>query len=364
MENTIGFIGFGLIGGSIAKGIRRAHPEVRLLAYMRDREKLGQALRDGLVDEALDPFGPGLSDCGMVFLCAPVEHNSSFLGQIRPFLHGDAIVTDVGSTKTGIHREVSRLGMEDVFIGGHPMAGSEKTGFEHSSETMLENAYYLLTPTPRTTQGRLARLREVVEATKAIPLTLSSEEHDEIVAAVSHLPHLVASTLVNTVKDHDGPRQLMKQLAAGGFKDITRIASSSPEMWEQICLANAAPIRAVLSTYIDALRETLAQLEAGNRTYLKGMFEESRTYRDSITDRAKGSILPDYSFSVNIADEVGAISTLSVILAAKGISIRNIGINNNRESGEGTLLISFYDREAMDKAWTVLEQYRYELFGQ
>lgn len=381
-EQTIAFIGLGLIGGSIARGLKRFNPDITIMAYMRTRTKLEQAKKEGIIDVILDGIGEPLKACDVIFLCTPVEYNAQYLAAIKPFLKEGAFITDVGSTKTSIHREAARLGLNDRFIGGHPMAGSEKTGYEHSTDHLLENAFYLITPAlkpwkipvqegnkpwengeePRTGE-LIRRLTDMAKAIGAIPLVLDFEEHDKVVAAISHLPHIVASSLVNLVRDSDNRDGIMKQVAAGGFKDITRIASSSPEMWEQICMANREPIIQVLSQYIRSLSQILSQIQDSSQTELHELFASSREYRDSITDRAKGALTPEYSFSVDIVDEAGAISTLSVILAAKGISIKNIGINNNREQGEGALRITFYEQDAMENAKKQLEKYHYEILG-
>lgn len=362
-DSRIAFIGLGLIGGSIARGIRRSRPDATIMAYMRTRAKLEQAKQDGIVDVILDGIGEELKDCDLVFLCAPVERNAACLKEIRPYLKPQALVTDVGSTKTDIHSHVIRLGMEDVFVGGHPMAGSEKTGYEHSSDRLLENAYYIITPTAKSRPEDVNRLVAVAEAIGSIPIVLDYRRHDQITAAISHLPHVAASSLVNLVKDSDGEDGLMKRLAAGGFKDITRIASSSPQMWEQICMANRENLACALRLYIQGLETTLAQLEARDSKGIHELFETSRDYRSTFSEKRKGSIAPEYSFTVDIADEVGSISTISVILAAGGISIKNIGINHNRERGEGALRIDFYDGEAREKAWERLRKYHYELSG-
>lgn len=358
---TIGFIGLGLIGGSIARGIKRSRRDVRIMAYMRSRDKLEQAKRDGVVDVILDGIGEEISWCDLVFLCTPVEYNASYLEQIRPLLKPGALVTDVGSTKTDIHETVKRLCMEEVFVGGHPMAGSEKTGYENSTDHLLENAYYMITPTEKSTPEQIGRIRRVALSIGAIPMVTDYRQHDFSVAAVSHLPHLVASSLVNLVKDSDSPEGIMRRVAAGGFKDITRIASCSPEMWEQICMTNAGPIGDMLEQYIGSLQDILDQIRGHKDKEIYRLFEKSRSYRDSITDRAKGPIEPSYEFSVDVVDEVGSISTIAVILAAKGISIKNIGINNNREHGEGALKIAFYDEASMKEAWERLEKYKFEL---
>ena len=145
-DKTIAFIGLGLIGGSIARGIKRARPDIHIMAYMRTRSKLEQAQRDGVIDEILDGIDSRLSQCSLIFLCTPVEYNAQYLTSIRSHLKPGALITDVGSTKTNIHEEVQALGLTDSFVGGHPMAGSEKTGYENSTDHLLENAYYIITP--------------------------------------------------------------------------------------------------------------------------------------------------------------------------------------------------------------------------
>lgn len=358
---TIGFIGFGLIGGSIAKGLKRAYPSIEVMAYMRTRSKLEQAKADGIVDVILDGIDENLSKCDIIFLCTPVEFNASYLTAVAPFLKEGAIITDVGSTKHDIHQVVTANQMESCFVGGHPMAGSEKTGYEHATDHLLENAYYIITPTKESTKEQIDALVWIAKGVEAIPIVLDHAEHDRIVAAISHLPHIIASSLVNLVKDSDGNEQYMKQLAAGGFKDITRIASSSPEMWEQICMTNTENIVSFIEEYIASLTETAKQIKEKQGTYVNDMFVKSRAYRDSISDTSKGSVTPDYSFTVDIVDEPGAIATLSVILSSRGISISNIGINHNREHGEGALKITFYDESSRDDAWVQLQKYNYHL---
>ncbi len=197
--------------------------------------------------------------------------------------------------------------------------------------------------------------------TGAIPIVLDYREHDRITAAISHLPHIIASSLVNLVKDSDNQEGLMKKLAAGGFKDITRIASSSPVMWEQICMTNTENIITMLEDYMNSLNRTLTQLKAKAGQGIHRLFDTSRAYRNSISDPSAGSVTPDYSFTVDVVDEPGAISTLAVILSARGISIKNIGINHSREQGEGALKITFYESAAREAAWTALKKYNYQL---
>lgn len=360
---TAGFIGLGLIGGSIARALKKQAPSTTVMAYMRSRDRLLKAQEDGAVDIILEGVGELLRQCDIIFLCTPVEYNASYLEQIRPYLKLGAVITDVGSTKTQIHEAVQSLAMEESFIGGHPMAGSEKTGYENSTDHLLENAYYILTPTDKTPESSVAMMTQVASLIGAIPLVLDYREHDRIVATVSHLPHIIASSLVNLVRDKDGSQGLMKRLAAGGFKDITRIASASPVMWEQICMTNETNIASLLRDYIESLNRILTVLDSRDSDSVRELFESSRDYRNSFETRVSGPIAPDYSFSVDVCDEPGAISIISAILAGKGISIKNIGINHNRENGEGALSINFYDEKSRNAAWERLKKYNYTLFN-
>lgn len=360
-ESTIGFIGLGLIGGSIARGLKRADNNIKIMAYMRTRSRLEQAKQDGTIDIILDGIDETLSQCDIIFLCTPVEYNASFLEKIRPYLKPGAILTDVGSTKSNIHKTVIKMGMEDVFVGGHPMAGSEKTSYENSTDHLLENAYYIITPTSKTSQEQIERMKQIALMLRAIPLVLDYEEHDFSVGAISHLPHLIASSLVKLVKDNDGEQETMKRIAAGGFKDITRIASSSPVMWEQICMTNTENLKILMRRYIESLESIYHDLDTHNGQAIYDLIDESGKYRDTFSSTKRGPVIPDHSFSVDVVDEPGSIAILSAILASRGINVKNIGINNARDYGEGALRISFYSEETKVEASELLRKYNYVL---
>ena len=363
MKNlTIGFIGLGLIGGSIAKGLKRANKEHYIMAFARHRETLEAALSDGAIDEALDGINEALLRCDYIFLCTPVSYNEEYLAAVRPFLRKDAILTDVGSVKGTIHEAVKRMGMEANFIGGHPMAGSEKSGYAYSTDHLVENAYYVITPTPLSPKDKVEELKELALSLSALPLILDYKEHDYIVAGISHLPHLIAASLVKLVKDKDTPEQTMKLVAAGGFKDITRIASSSPVMWQQICTANKNHIQSILSDYIQALEQVRTAVAKDHANAIYELFDVSREYRNSIADRSLGPIKKDFSIYCDIVDESGAIATIATILAAHQISIKNIGIIHNREFEEGVLKIEFYDEDSSLQASALLTQCRYTVY--
>ena len=358
-KQTIGFIGLGLIGGSIAKALRAKHPEITIIAYNRSKDSLIEAMADGTINQAMDTIGPGFSQCDIIFLCAPVSVNIRCLEQLKPIIKPDCILTDVGSVKTPINSLIHSLGLTDCFIGGHPMAGSERIGFANSKAGLLENAYYILAPAPQVPAAKIAEFQGLVTSMGAIPLQVESQKHDYVTAAVSHLPHIVAAALVHLVQDHDDAQGLMKSIAAGGFKDITRIASSSPVMWEQICMTNTVNISRLLQDYIDALGVVQKELQEHDSASLYTFFDGARAYRDSFIDAGSGPIKKDYSIRLDIPDEAGSIAAVSTLLALNNISIKNIGIVHNREAQEGVLRIEFYEEDSITKAIQLLNRRGY-----
>ncbi len=354
---TVGFIGLGLIGGSIARTIRRVHPEYKLIACNRTRSTLVNALADGTLNTAVDDVDESFSGCDIIFLCMPVSVNIQYLEKLKDLIPSSCIITDVGSVKTSIHEAAASLGMEDRFIGGHPMAGSEKTGYANSTDRMLENVYYMITPAESSDPVKVDELKALVSDMGAIPVVLDYREHDRVTAVISHLPHVIAYTLVNLLRTSDDSEGLMRSLAAGGFRDITRIASSSADMWESICIENSGPILSAIDDYIRSLTETADAIRSKRRGDLHRSFEEAKEYRDSMPININGSIDPVCEIYVDLVDEAGAIATIATILASNSINIKNIGIIHNREFQEGVLRIEFYDQESLSKAAKLLKRH-------
>lgn len=359
---TIGFIGLGLIGGSIAKAIKKFHPDYQILAYNRTKSVLDDAVFEGIVDVPCVGRDTQFAFCDYIFLCATVDYNLECLPWLKEFMRPGCILTDVGSVKGEIHRQVTALGLDANFIGGHPMAGSEKTGYEYSTDHLLENAYYILTPSEEVGLDKLSAYTELVSSIGALPLILTYEEHDFITASISHLPHIVAASLVNVVKKLDSPQEYMKTIAAGGFKDITRIASSSPHMWQQICLENPDYISRVLDEYIRQIVQAKYLVDQRDADGLYQMFADSREYRNSFSDAAAGPISKAFVLYCDIIDETGSIATIATILSMNGISIKNIGIIHNREFDDGVLKIEFYDEEAQKQAAEQLKKRNYMIY--
>ena len=358
---TIGFIGLGLIGGSIAKTIRRIHPDSIIYGFDTDIDSLKMAKEDGTLTQYFEMLDSTFSSCDIIFLCAPVSNNIEYLKELKGIISESCLLTDVGSVKEPIQSAIKELGMESNFIGGHPMVGSEKSGYAHANDHLLENAYYFLTPSERTLFQLTTKFSSFIQGLGALAVSLKPEEHDFITAAISHVPHIVAAELVHLVRRADRNNGMLKQLAAGGFKDITRIASSSPVMWQQICLENRSMISKVLDEYIRLIVQAKCWVDNGDADEIYNMFSNSREYRNSLPEASKGVIEKIYAFYCDIYDEAGGIATIATLLAMNSINIKNIGIIHNREFEEGVLRIEFYDEESCVKAQGVLKERNYTL---
>lgn len=360
-----GFIGFGLIGGSIARAIKEFGKEPATITALQHGNTPSRSLTLAAEDGILDNITTNLMDfaaCDMIFLCAPVQKNIDYLAQLKDIIRPDCLLTDVGSVKGNIHKEVTSLGLEHCFVGGHPMTGSEKTGYEHSNVLLLENAYYILTPTQKTEARMLQNYTSLVKTMGAIPIVLDPEEHDKITAAISHVPHIIAAQLVNLIQNAGPLEPKMRLLAAGGFKDITRIASSSPEIWENICMSNKTSICDMLTLYQNSLEDAKRMILSGEPDALYRMFDMAGNYRNSIPAGTKGALMSSFELFVDIKDETGALALLATLLSLHGISIKNIGIIHNREFEQGVLRIEFYDNDAVAKATRVLDTNGYHIY--
>lgn len=272
---NFGFTGFGLIGGSIARSLRNLYPSSYITAYnyyiTKPHPKLEIAKKEGVLSEISTSL-KDFSKCDVIFLCAPVMTNVSYLKQLMPYVQKDCIITDVGSVKGNIHKAACELGITRNFIGGHPMTGSEKTGYNNSDASFLEGAYYILTPTDDTPQEFTNWMTNFVKASGSHCEIMDYMTHDLITAAISHCPHVISAALVNLValhdKNSDGSDGMYSKLAAGGFKDITRISSSSPEMWQNICLTNSECITGFLDEYIQSLENIKSAITTNDGTKL------------------------------------------------------------------------------------------------
>ena len=340
----IGFIGLGLIGGSIAKTLKRIYPEKKLYATSGHLSTVTEAYEDHTIENNTQLSLAEIGDCDLIFLCTPVQQNLQYLKEIKPYLKEGAVLTDVGSVKSDIHAAAASEGLEHCFIGGHPMTGSEKTGYANATAYLLENAYYIITPTPLSPAGKVTELTELVRTLGAIPMVLDYTEHDHATATISHLPHIVAASL------------------AGGFRDIMRIASSSAVMWESICLSNRAQILEIMDRFSDQLAHIRAEIADADGSSIHGFFQSAKDYRDSLTINKSGPLKKVFELYCDLIDEAGGIATIATILASNNLSIKNIGIIHNREFEDGVLRLEMYDADSLQKSVELLRKYHYTVY--
>ena len=358
----VGFIGLGLIGGSIAKKLKSNLPDCTILATAGHKETIETAYREGIIANSSLLELSDFRDCDHIFLCAPVNKNIEYLAGLKPVIRKDCIITDVGSTKSEIHKAVTALGLDYNFIGGHPMTGSEKTGITNANVSILENAYYIITPTSHTASRYLGEFRDFVKSLGSIPLVLGCEEHDYATASISHLPHMIAFSLVNLVQEIDDEQEIMKTIAAGGFRDITRVASSSPVMWENICASNRDQIVKLMDLYMEKFSYLRGLLVDYDSDRIMDFFQSAKNYRDSMFIPGRKTASSVYEIYLDLVDEAGEIAIIANLLAYKGVSIKNIGIIHNREFEEGVLRVEFYDQTALDHAIVILEERNYKVY--
>ena len=276
-------IGVGLIGGSFALALRKAGLVKHIVGLGRSRENLQRALELGILDEIADDFPLALKNADLVFLAIPVGQTAKILAQIASYLESKTIITDAGSTKQDVIAAARSFlpGHLKNFVPGHPIAGTEQSGANAANANLFQDKNLILTPLDETNTNALEFVKELWLGCGARVSQMKAYQHDEILAAISHLPHLLASTLMNhtfSSSTKDSSDDLLR-FAGSGFRDFTRIAGSSPEMWSDICLAN----RELLLQQIDAYQNELTRmhkiLENGDGSALEKAFCDARVTR-------------------------------------------------------------------------------------
>lgn len=275
----IGIIGLGLMGGSIAKALNRHE----IIAFDVNEESLKQALNDGVITDYSLELDAKFSNLDAIFICSPVNTICEYVNKLSKVIKNTCIVTDIGSVKKSIVTKVETEFPEIRFIGGHPMAGTEKIGYTFSRETLLKNAYYIITKTQKTRKEDIEILYKMLKELEVKPIEIDLEEHDFVVANISHMPHIIAAGLVNLVRIAENNTNLnMSSLVAGGFKDTTRIASSSPYMWQSICEQNREEILKGLKEFKTIIDNFERSLIDSNKEELLEYFGIAKQYRDNI----------------------------------------------------------------------------------
>ncbi|MEK3994730.1 prephenate dehydrogenase [Psychrobacillus sp. FSL K6-2365] len=351
MQQTVFIIGLGLIGGSLALGLKR-NKDVKIIGYDENGHTLRTAKRIGVIDEIVINMKDGTECSDVIVFATPVSETIRLMNELPKWqLKNQVIITDTGSTKKEIMKAAISLREKGItFIGGHPMAGSHKSGVEAARPILFENAYYLLTPFEDESYERIQVLIDLLQVTKAKLVKVGAEEHDHMTAVVSHFPHLVAASLVHQLSFENELYPFTKQLAAGGFRDITRIASANPIVWRDITLQNRKELRNQLHAWTNEMSRLQDLLTYADSSDIEEYFATAKRVRDDLPINAQGAMFSSFDLYVDVPDYPGVISEITGYLAKDNISITNLRIVETREDVFGILVISFQSTDDRAKA--------------
>lgn len=280
-------VGVGLLGGSLGLALKRRRLAETIVGYVRRQSSVGECTRAGAVDLATRDLGKAITDAELIILCTPIAQMRPLVEQILPWLRPGAIITDVGSVKGSVVRDLEPLAAKAgaYFVGSHPMAGAEKTGVAAARADLFAEAVCVVTPTAYSNRTAVRSVEQLWRSVGARVMRLSPDAHDELVSRSSHLPHIIAAQLANSVLDQAYPKQ-QAMLCANGFRDTTRIASGSPEMWRDIALANRQNLLRALEAFTGDLGRFKRALKTANAREIAMFFESAKRRRDRWSRRA------------------------------------------------------------------------------
>ena len=353
--SRITIIGMGLIGGSIALALRRKKLCETIIG-VDEFSIIHKALELGAINEGFNrtDLEKAIKGAEIIFICTPVQQIIELLPAVANAADDKALVCDVGSSKSFIVEEANKHFPENkYFLGTHPMAGAETKGIESADSFLFENAIWVVTPGHRIPEKITRRMGLLLEGMGARILMLTPRMHDRIIAAVSHLPQFAAVSLVNLVARYHQEDANYLKLAAGGFRDMTRIASSPFSIWKDICRTNQDQIADFIDEYIAELQHIKKLLQ---KQELEPYFNQAAITRLAIPKDGKGFIRPLYDVSIAVEDQPGVIARFSEILARNNINIKDIEVLKVREGEGGTIRLSFENEADRQKAVDLIRE--------
>ena len=358
MTKTIYIAGLGLIGASMALGIKRDHPEYEILGYNRSQASRDIALERGMIDRATDDFASFAPLADVIILTLPIKQTIAFIKELANLdLKEGVIISDAGSTKSAIVATAEKCFADKSirFVGAHPMAGSHKTGAASADVNLFENAYYIFTPSSLTTSDTLEEMKNLLSGLHARFIEIDAEEHDRVTSQISHFPHILASSLMEQTASYAEEHEMAKRFAAGGFRDMTRIAESEPGMWTSILLSNRETINERIEDFKGRLDEIVQAISAGDETQIWNFFNQAREQRQAMEIHKRGGVDSSYDLYIDVPDEEDVI--LRILELLRGTSLVNIHINEeNREDVHGILQISFKNAQDLKRAEQVITE--------
>ena len=358
MAKTIYIAGLGLIGASMALGIKRDHPDYEILGYNRSQASRDIALERGMIDRATDDFASFAPLADVIILTLPIKQTIAFIKELANLdLKEDVIISDAGSTKSAIVATAEKYFADKSvrFVGAHPMAGSHKTGAASADVNLFENAYYIFTSSSLTTSDTLEEMRDLLSGLHARFIEIDAEEHDRVTSQISHFPHILASGLMEQTASYAEEHEMARRFAAGGFRDMTRIAESEPGMWTSILLSNRDTIIERIEDFKGRLDEIEQAISKGDETQIWNFFNQAREQRQAMEIHKRGGVDSSFDLYVDVPDEEDVI--LRILELLRGTSLVNIHINEeNREDVHGILQISFKNAQDLKRAEQVITE--------
>jgi prephenate dehydrogenase len=357
MTRKVLVIGLGLIGGSIALSCQKA-PNTKVIGYDLSEKTRELAKTLNIVHEVTSNVQEAAETSDIIIFGTPVNATLDWMDKLKGWsLKETVIVTDTGSTKGLIMKKAEELREKGItFIGGHPMAGSHKSGITAAKPYLFENAYYILTPFDEEDGNNLIALEQVLKHTLAKIVKVNADEHDHMTAVVSHFPHIVAASLVHQLHEENKRYPMTSLLAAGGFRDITRIASSNPEIWRDITLQNRKEIIGQLDEWMEEMQRVKEILLSNDDASIEHYFSMAKEVRDALPI-STGVFYTTYDLYVDIPDYPGVISEITGYLAEENISITNIRVVETREDVFGILVISFQNEKDREKGMNCIRSH-------
>ncbi len=355
----VGLAGIGLIGGSVGLAIKKFKPEVEVIGYDLNPEVTATAEKIGAIDRGIKDFSD-FSQADLVFVSTPISSIAKVVCQIAPHLKKGAIITDTGSVKTPIVKAIEeKISSGVTFIGGHPLAGSDREGVDFASSSIIENSYYVLTPTASTPDYAYLALHDFLTSLKAFVVSVDPYRHDLIVAYISHLPHLIAAAVVNLAVSRSKEEEGLLFFASSGFRDVTRIAAGNSRLWADILLENREAVLKALSELEIEVKNLEKALIKKDWEEVEKLLKKASLARRSLPVRAKSKIEEFRILSLPVENKPGVLSEVTVLLGSAGINIEDIEIVHG--VNRGVLKLTVSDSERASRAKKILESKGYEV---
>lgn len=353
-------VGVGLIGGSLGLAIKRRFPQSRVVGVDKPAV-LRRALARKAIDRGETRLSRAVRQVDLVILSTPIRQIVRLLPRIAKACRPQTLITDVGSVKVPVLRAARKLPHGTNFLGGHPMSGVELSGVQAAHPLLFENAVYVLTPPENLPRPMLTNFSSFVRQLGARPMVLDPVLHDQVAAVVSHVPQLTAVALMNVAgRRHPGARKYLG-LAAGGFRDLTRIASSRYDLWAEILPANRSEISRSLRMLLKELRHYDTALKLNEDGLLRRKFRSARKLRSGIPADMKGFLHPMPEIQVFVEDRPGVLARLTTVLARAGLNIKDIALMKVREGRGGTFRLAFDSADSARRAANILQARGFEV---